>query len=131
MLSSRSLTRFPEIGAPSVAAAALGGSSSPHPAGTPLATISSRSGPALAAVWSTMTRRPLQAGQRGHGLLGGLLAAGPDQADGDLLAGGAGADPGRGHIPLAPLGLPDDLGQGQADIPWCGPAGPYHGARPR
>src|SRR5215204_1357466 len=143
MLSSRSLTRFPEIGAPS---AALGGLSSPHPATVPPAypaapaaasspatcrklrrptrgsgrpTSMFSSGSSLPActipISSSLSQAndnlvdqqgvtgrdavgddlkperagagrgvvdddppPLQAGQRGHGLLGGLLAAGPD-----------------------------------------------------
>ncbi len=89
--------------------------SSASPAGTPSATISSRSGPALADGVVDDDPPPRQAGQRRRGRLGDLLAAGADQPDGDLLAGGARTHPGRGHIALALPGRGDDLGQGQAD----------------
>src|SRR5215210_6819522 len=52
---------------------------------------------------------PLQASQGGRGLLGDLRAAAADHPEGDRLARGTGANPGRGDVPLARLDHADDL----------------------
>src|SRR5215218_2950896 len=74
---------------------------------------------------------PDHPGQGGRGRLRDLPAVAPDQPQGDPLARGGRAHPGRGHIALAPLDRGDGLGQGQADRGRRRAAAPHRRARSR